>query len=946
MRKKICLVTEELAYEGQTGGIGGAFLELALLLADRHDVDILYCPLNNIGTKRRNKMGSHFSALGISIRFLAPELYSWGEPSPSVRSYGVFRNLLEYETEYDVIHFHEYKGLGFYTLSARDQGIAFWNATFVVQLHGPTRWTIESNDSLFTHDDQLKIDFLERETIARADYAVSPSEYLFSWLRRKKWKLPAPVRCLVIKNVCSSLLNLPGVKRNGMEFLDTNPREKRHRVSEIVIFCRHEYRKGFTIACDVLDQLNKRLSDEGIRVTFLGNFGVISDEHSGVILARKARRWKFPIAVLPNFDRNQAAEYLSAHSDAIVVIPSPIENSPYTVLEAIALGKPIITSRDGGAKELLADIFHEQMLCEMTAEGLATALEDRLEHGMESPILAESLAETERRWISFHDTANKRDAFHPVTSHSPLVSLCITHFSRVNKLVEAIASVAKQTYPNIELIVVDDGSPSTETQKALDDLEQTIDQLNGKLVRRKNGYLGAARNTAAAVATGEYLCFLDDDDIAFPQMVEELVRSALHTGADIVNCLNIFMPEARRQEAWPLPQLFKNRVSYHPLGGPLSLVTTENTLGAATALISRHCFDKVGGYTEVKGVGHEDYEFFARALQIGCRIEICPLPLYLYEVDRPSMVSSTSATRNYKRVVDAIDFSENAAAWSDLAHLNTGKIALERGRARKTYMQSNDPNAAILSAIDSSASPQALLRHLAEYAYSLESPGIERAFRQAAELQAEGANSKLALGGDQDDGVLMLRHFLCAGNDEGAKTSLTDVRSIEMLHSSPVKFANRVCRDLATSKFVASPVIVKLRLLMGVTLPNQNVREILDTIIECETMKQELPLLLEAVLIFALQIKDVEVSSRSLAHLIQIDGEEYLRLNVDVAEAVANRSIASPLVHYIEFGFAEKRSGFDRVESVLKILKVLRGLDLLPSQLVALAEGKDAVVTV
>lgn len=134
-------------------------------------------------------------------------------------------------------------------------------------------------------------------------------------------------------------------------------------------------------------------------------------------------------------------------------------------------------------------------------------------------------------------------------------------------------------------------------------------------------------------------------------MIQTLVTAAEATGADAVNCLNLFLPESRRSEAHPFPSDFKQKVSYVPLGGPLSLAPVQNTLGAATALIRRTAFEKLGGYSELHSVGHEDLELFVRALQAGMRIEICPIPLYLYEVDRPSMASRTSRLHNAARVV-------------------------------------------------------------------------------------------------------------------------------------------------------------------------------------------------------------------------------------------------------------------------------------------------------
>ena len=168
---------------------------------------------------------------------------------------------------------------------------------------------------------------------------------------------------------------------------------------------------------------------------------------------------------------------------------------------------------------------------------------------------------------------------------------------------------------------------------------------------------------------------MDDDDLAFPNLVQTLVTAAEATSADVVNCLNLYMPETRRQEAHPFPDQFSQKVSYVPIGGPLAMAPFENCYGAATALIRRSSLQAVGYYSEQYGVGHEDFELYVRVLQAGLAIEVCPLPLYLYEVDHDSMVSSTSPLRNWARVSNAIEISAQPREWRDVASVIAGQRA-------------------------------------------------------------------------------------------------------------------------------------------------------------------------------------------------------------------------------------------------------------------------------
>ena len=92
----------------------------------------------------------------------------------------------------------------------------------------------------------------------------------------------------------------------------------------------------------------------------------------------------------------------------------------------------------------------------------------------------------------------------------PQFSVLIPVYNREEYVREAIDSVLSQTFMDYELIVVDDGS----TDRTPDVLESYGNRI--KMVRQSNQGSVVAKNNAASVATGEYLVFLDSDDILFP----------------------------------------------------------------------------------------------------------------------------------------------------------------------------------------------------------------------------------------------------------------------------------------------------------------------------------------------------------------------------------------------------------------------------------------------
>ncbi|WP_339171882.1 glycosyltransferase family A protein [Anoxybacillus sp. FSL W8-1294] len=100
----------------------------------------------------------------------------------------------------------------------------------------------------------------------------------------------------------------------------------------------------------------------------------------------------------------------------------------------------------------------------------------------------------------------------------PKVSVIITSYNSNESFLKiAIESVLHQTYPNIELILVDDGSNNNSAKK-LCEFHKEI-----KYIRQSNKGLPAARNTGIRNSSGEYICFLDDDDYWHEEKVEKQV---------------------------------------------------------------------------------------------------------------------------------------------------------------------------------------------------------------------------------------------------------------------------------------------------------------------------------------------------------------------------------------------------------------------------------------
>ena len=111
-----------------------------------------------------------------------------------------------------------------------------------------------------------------------------------------------------------------------------------------------------------------------------------------------------------------------------------------------------------------------------------------------------------------------------MNSNAPLVSVVIPTYSRSDMLTRAMESVNAQTYPNIEIVVVDDNGKGTnqqlETQARVLAFETRPGVELHYVVREKNGGGSLARNTGIDASKADFVAFLDDDDEFLPRKLE------------------------------------------------------------------------------------------------------------------------------------------------------------------------------------------------------------------------------------------------------------------------------------------------------------------------------------------------------------------------------------------------------------------------------------------
>jgi glycosyltransferase involved in cell wall biosynthesis len=194
---------------------------------------------------------------------------------------------------------------------------------------------------------------------------------------------------------------------------------------------------------------------------------------------------------------------------------------------------------------------------------------------------------------------------------NPLVSVVIPSYNRAQYIAETIESVLAQTYREIEVIVIDDGS----TDNTRDAVEPYVPHV--KYVRQKNSERGASRNHGLRLAKGEFIAFLDSDDLWLPQKLEEDLKilkekpraGVVYSDADLVDSDGDHLKTLKRK-------------GY--TGSVTDQLLTDNFVSIGAHLIRKSFADQIGGFREERELsGSEDWEFWVR---LSCVTEFEYLP--------------------------------------------------------------------------------------------------------------------------------------------------------------------------------------------------------------------------------------------------------------------------------------------------------------------------------
>lgn len=478
---------------------------------------------------------------------------------------------------------------------------------------------------------------MERFCIKAADAIVSPSYFLLNELSKH----------IDLSGVLAKVIRNPyGADWSAL------PSETQREKNEILFVGRLEPRKGVTLLLEYF----RDLWDEGfaVRLNLVGN-DWYSPTRRQMMSDYLMKKYK------PFFERGlvtwhgpmppaELRRWLSRAS--LGVLPSTFENFPYVAVEMMVHGMVTLGSDSGGHAEIIEDgksgfIFSHKdktSFKKQFIKALALSDEERTAMGLRARERVRDLCSYERVYAQKFELIGEllssqkaRSSVFPFLRNpstkpkgtdmptstgeeTDLLSVVIPYYNMGPFLRETVQSVFDSTYPNKEVIIVDDG---TNDPYSVAVLHQIGKEYPVRIIHKQNEGLARARNDGALAARGEFLAFLDADDLVHPEyyrLAINILKS--YKNVSFVGAWTEYFGAS--QGVWP---------TFNP-EPPFLLV--HNTISSGLVL-RRKDFIRYGLNDPDMVFGLEDYESVVRMVRNGCMGVVIPKPLYRYRVRHDSM---------------------------------------------------------------------------------------------------------------------------------------------------------------------------------------------------------------------------------------------------------------------------------------------------------------------
>ncbi|MEQ8927626.1 MAG: glycosyltransferase, partial [Fulvivirga sp.] len=532
--------------------------------------------------------------------------------------------------EPDFIEAQEYNGIAYFALQKKlTLEDYFPNTLFYVTAHAPGFLYLDYNQAPIYEIPMYWTGEMEKSVLKSADLVISPSQYLidktddyYDWSEQERTVIFNP-------------------------FKQSDKPEFNFTPFDIVFFGKLTPQKG----CIELLSYFKRLWDQGfehpLRLIGGGSHFFYPKMMDLSDHLRKVYKSYIDKGLLI-FEGHINPEYINTRLKKahVVLVPSIVDNLPYTVLEAMSLGKIVLASDCGGHKELInsgkngfifshdpqGESFISQMKSILSLENeeiqtIGKYARDTIErncnysnvHNQKINYLLENKTarkSSKPKFPFIEDIERKKSSRQSSTTDKGKLTIIIPFFNMGNYINEAVDSVVNCTYPNKNILIIDDGSTDIRSIEALKKIE-----LSGKVkvVRKENEGLSATRNFGANIANGEYIAFLDADDKVEPSYYEKAIKLIRkYNNVSFVGCWASYFEGS--DISWP---------SFNP--EPPYLLA-HNMINSSALVYKKNDFLSSGGNDRQMIYGMEDYDSVINMVKNGFRGVAIPEKLWGYRI--------------------------------------------------------------------------------------------------------------------------------------------------------------------------------------------------------------------------------------------------------------------------------------------------------------------------
>lgn len=535
----------------------------------------------------------------------------------------------------DFIESQEYMGIAYYLMQQKALLVEeLQNIPIICTMHAPSFLYLEFNQVLTHKLPDFWVGEMERSVIRSADILLSPSKYLIKELKTR----------VDLGDKDPITIHNPYKPEIGLNKLSFDYNE-----NDIVFFGKLIPQKGILELLTYFKQMWDNGFDKKLRVIGGGQHMFYPVKQDMIdYLTTKYNKYInnglliFEGQLKPHEIKNQI---INAH---IIIVPSIVDNLPYTVLEAMSLGKVVLASENSGHTELIKHnengfIFSHSVNGDFKEkiEYILSLNKETIKH------IGKNAAEVIIEYTDYQKIYSEKFSFlenftikekkqftftHPIEKANNIInnnytegfSVVIPYYNMGNYIEDTLKSLQLSQQKIDEIILVNDGS---DDEYSITKLKEIKNKYNVTIASKPNEGLSLTRNYGGSLVKTKYFAFLDADDTVEPEYyIKALKILKYYENINFVGCWAKYFGESN--DSW---------VTFNP-EPPFILI--HNMINSSALVYKTSSFINYGFNDQKMIYGMEDYDSVLSMISNGCQGVVIPEKLWNYRIRTNSMAQN------------------------------------------------------------------------------------------------------------------------------------------------------------------------------------------------------------------------------------------------------------------------------------------------------------------